>query len=65
MSKNRYVKFNLNLDPDDEKEAKLIQFLKDKKGNKTKNSYSAILKLALEELMKKDSLVDPETANKL
>ena len=44
---NTYKKYNLLLDPNDEDDLKLIQFLEKLKGNKRKNSYSAILRVSV------------------
>ena len=49
--KKKYTQYNLLLDPTDDEEMELIEFLKSKRGNKTKNSYSSILKRALRLLM--------------
>jgi len=56
MSKSRYTQYNLLLDPGDAREQKMIEYLKSKKGNKINNSYSAILKRALDLLMKQDEV---------
>lgn len=42
-----YTKYNLILDPEDADEKSLIDFLVSRHGNKTKNSYSTLLKNAL------------------
>ena len=44
---NIYKKYNLLLDPNDEDDLELIQFLEELKGNKRKNSYSAILRASV------------------
>lgn len=51
---SKYKQYNLLLDPDDQEEAELIKFLDQLKGNKHKNSYSAILKRALKLLKKSE-----------
>lgn len=43
----KYTKYNLILDPEDDEDKCLIDFLISRHGNKMKNSYSAILKNAL------------------
>ncbi len=44
---SRYKQYNLLLDPSDTEEAVLIEWLEDKRGNKHKNSYGALIKEAL------------------
>lgn len=48
----KYKQYNLLLDEKDEEELELVKFLESLKGNKMKNSYSAILKKALKVYMK-------------
>jgi hypothetical protein len=55
MTGTNYSQYILILDPNDEDDTKLINFIEGKKGKKRKNSYSAILKLALEEYMRKEN----------
>ena len=47
----KYKQYNLLLDPNDEDELVLINFLEKLKGNKRKNSFSAILQNALKTYM--------------
>ena len=53
--KDNYRKFGLLLDPADEEDAVLIKYLDDHQGNKHKNSYSTILRKALELYVKETS----------
>ena len=48
-----YKKYGLLLDPKDKDDKLLIEFLEEHKGNKHKNSYSTILRKALELYMEK------------
>ena len=43
----KYTKYNLILDPTDDEDKLLIDFLVGRHGNKIKNSYSTLLKNAL------------------
>ena len=62
MSKTIYVKFNLNLDPNDDEDAQIIKFLKSKKSNnKVKNSYGAVIKKAVEMMMKQEQNKNTKT----
>lgn len=52
----KYVKFNLNLDPADKEDAEIIKYLQSKKSDtKVKNSYGAVIKKAVREMMKKEN----------
>lgn len=55
MSKE-YKKYNLLLDPNDKEESELIKWLEKQHGDKHKNSYSAILKEALNEYKRNKDL---------
>jgi len=49
----KYKKYGLLLDPNDKDDKKLIEWLEKRKGNKHKDSYSTLLRKALEEYINK------------
>jgi hypothetical protein len=51
MTVERYKQYILILDPKDEDDIVLIDYLEEKHGNKRKNSFSAILRAAVEGLI--------------